>query len=281
MPSPEQNSLNQLIGDADPQDIIHHRLQPLEFNLESEIGVSPPIVECLPSTNTQKYSVEGLPEVVVRHQAGMPACGIRAAVTRAHAELGSHAIGSLPYVPVTTWDNETYVFTRRLYGDNLKTILAPGIPDACLQAVDQTFAAVAAYYHDGRLTGRPVLDTVHWSNDYMYGRTTGQTADAVTLVRLGDHVVSLKHGLGKSDTYGRFLLHLASTVVNTEQAVQRINRLQQSRDVLSDALDLAQVHIPPADKIGIALVRMTRYNLANSTTLDPDEDSEAFEEFQQ
>ncbi len=245
-------TLQDIVGDADIHELLDSRL----------------IIAGYPGANTDKYFIEGLPEVVVRHQLGEPELHIRNAVATVYSQLPSHGIPAIPYVPVQHND-ELYVVTRKFHGANLQEILNPDMSDALHDTVDNLWGNLSSYVMTGRLSGRMCATDIDGVDSYMLGRTVIDTEDRLTLVDLGERAVDYSKLLG-AEGYERATIRLANSIVEIEHLSEK--RLAVARGALNSAIDVAEIVVDANDDRRMMLIDIARHILERSIQIDPDDD---------
>jgi hypothetical protein len=228
----QENSptLQTIIGNADIHQIIDERLIPWETSYR----------------NTEKYLVEGLPDVVVRHNPGEFSSPQHAeVVASAFNRLPQHDIPTLPYV-IANHNEEIYVVTRRLYGQDLLAIATPDASNALHQQIDRHFTRVIDYTRRARQEGFDYADDILEPSQYMLGRTSVDTEDAIRLVDLSTRSLILNADATiVGGYYEAIMFEGARAVLRLEQGLGR--HLSMSRLALDEAIDLGDLSAPPYD----------------------------------
>lgn len=248
--------LEDLIGEADIHDLIDHHLTPAPYEGRA----------------TEKYWVDGLPEVVIRHTHQVPEPEEHLIVAFAYNELPSYGIDALPYISIPH-DDEIYVVTRKMHGVNLEDLLHPDAPGELATAVDQRWANIINYIRGARRVGRPCATDIIGPNQYMLGRTVSDVEEKLKLVDLGtyaaDYADSPENGI-----YEHRLLSAANAIVEIEQALMT-RRLVVARAALSEAVAHAYTYITAVDDpYRRAVLRVSDYVVEQG--IEVAEDNEKF-----
>lgn len=253
--NPGITTLEDLIGQEPPEHILEHCL----------------IDSSYPGSNTLKYRVKGLPEVVVRSDRDLPEPAERETVAQAFQQLPAYGIDALPYIPVEH-NGEVAVFTRRFHGDNLEDLLHPDIDPTLLRAIDHNRTHLIKYYTSGFADGEIRADDISSIDSYMYGRTAAdpQEIRRLVLVDLGTYVTSYPAPLNDDRAFARILLDLANTLIEIEQRINKKGVLYMSRQACIGALAIANLSPERFSEHGHSMLSMTEDAVTNWIQRDPD-----------
>jgi hypothetical protein len=247
--------LEGIIGDQNIHDIIDHRLLSTGY-----------------PGYTKKYFVDGLPEVVIRHNAGEPEPEQRDKVVKAYNELPLYNVPVLPYVPVEH-NGEIYVVTRKMHGVELEEILNRGVPPFMHTIVDERWANITKYLSSGRREGRDCATDIEHFGQHMYGRTAVDDEDVLRLVDLGEDTINYaKPPFSVGGSYERIILVTASTVIEMENAFDR--KLAAARRALKGAIKIAIDLGDPTNDYRRAVIDKSKYVLKHGVVINSEDEAE-------
>jgi hypothetical protein len=261
-PPPERGhiprpTLETLVGNVDIHDVIANRLVPAPY----------------PGAATEKYFIEGMPEVVVRHTPRAPEPGKENEVAAAFQALPEHGIPSLPYIPVEH-NGDIYVVTRKLHG--LDITEAAESPEAATigSKVDKQWGKIIKYMQRGRAEGIVCASDILDPTAHMYGKTAVDTDDEVRLVDLGIYAAHYgRHDYVRSAAYERELISAARSIVELEESYRQPMTL--ARLALTGAVELGREKLgSEKDIYRKAFLNIAQYIVDNGVILDADDDME-------
>lgn len=217
-----------------------------------------------PGSNTQKFFVEGCPDVVVRLNEGETVESMRASYM-AYQKLGEFGISLLDFA-VVPHNNEAYIIAPKVHGlDLLEAIKAGAVPH---KEVDDLWENVIAYLKNTYEEQQLVAEDTIGPEQYVYGWINGKEINKIYLVDLSEN-----SGKWTVDTesYCSDLLLLCKSVVDCEEVSGE--PLVSARKQLQAAIE----SVPDTDGYRCALSRMIeKVLLEKDLHLDFEDDFEEF-----
>jgi len=206
--------LETLLQGRDPHAILEHSLVEAGF----------------PGGATQKFLVDGLPGVVVRLNPGHPKKVF--AASPVVNDLSRHGIQALPHLPVLH-NNEAYVFTQRVTGQDLLSALGADRTGELARLSDTTWKELGQYMLESLRSDRLTALDIEGASQHMHG-TVGESDPGIRLVDLSEYVVRFSES---PDFFGLSTLAIAHATVDIESAAG--TRLTQTRGVATEIISTA------------------------------------------
>jgi|GEM_PF-4676727 len=266
MLSPEKLTLSALIEDHDPYDLIQNHLVPAPYEYPHPTADYP--------GEALRYFVDGLPEVVVRHSQDCDEATMLHDLKYAHYRLRSDTfkIATLPCFPVVLQDqdgqDQTYVFTERLHGVTLDSMLSSTMPNDVVVDVDSRWASISNYYLASLTAGGPVVDNVMYHDGHMYGTTASRQRQSIIFANLGNYVIdySADHNFDSFLIANQFI---SNQVVEIEQALGKPHVLTQSRQAIGKTLLVAEASLDKHNIGSLPMIRRTKRTLLDCEPWNP------------
>jgi hypothetical protein len=216
----------------------------------------------MPGNDTKKYTVEGHPDLLVRHEVSVPYDDYAAAqhVTR---------IKGVNVVPHALWyhyDRETYVVTKFVQGRPLDEVLADNPSEALVQAVDATWEALVNGLVQTKLEGKEWPEDIDACHQFMLGTIPDDPTPRLWLVDIPYYTISL-NGPGE---YGSQALFMANAINKIEELSGK--RMSAARQALQNALQ----HCEDDHWTGNGLEQAVRYVLEHDNTQVSPLDNDVF-----
>ena len=221
--------------------------------------------------NTYIYEVQGRDDFIIRmNDSPESHDALRSIVlSMSYDTLADYGVNAVPY-NTATHDDKIYVVTKKVKGKNLEGALKTVPSEILAPQIDATWKGLVGYMSDGYKNKTVVADDIISPNQFMYGRTNGDSEDRVWLVDLGQHASVYDP---TNYMYEEMLLTVAGHIVELEQALGV--RLVESRKMLSEAI-LAPKEPPrpieESEHYKQAILRATKYSLENSVVIGYEEE---------
>ncbi|MDB5181969.1 MAG: hypothetical protein JWP13_732 [Candidatus Saccharibacteria bacterium] len=248
----ETSRIDELTGGADIHELLDERLLPSGF----------------PGGSARKFLVDGHPDLVVRKNRWQDDLEDAQRVAEAFGRLNEYGVNALPYVPITHND-KLYVVTQKVNGTELENVLHPAVTDDVVSSMDRTWAGLADYMRDAKVSDLVCARDVLAPHQYMVGTTATDPNQDVRLVDLDKFAQKFGEGLDDydADAYGEHLVYLAGHIVGLEIATGR--RLDLSRHSAELALGAADELIGQDDSYDkVRPLQVARFILANQHQYD-------------
>lgn len=212
--------------------------------------------------NTEKYYVDGHPDLLVRLNRGdFP--GVIKEACEAVSHLRKHGVNVLPF-EVVEHEGEAYVITQRVHGHSLNEELKRTDNMALVQECDLLWRGLVLNLMHQRKKGRMVPTDIEEPHQYMTGTIACDTRPKVWLVDLSTSTYDPRD----ERDYAEQGLFTASGIIKVEAISGR--SLPLAREALGRALRITDGFSEWPEKLG----RAAEYSLAQGVELWPDRDDE-------
>lgn len=230
------------------RDLLDNRLLPSDYDGEE----------------TEKYFVDGFPEVLVRHNAETTVESMRRA-RDTYLRLGEYGISLLNYA-VVPHKGEAFVIGPKVHGKDLLEAIEDGsVPS---EEADHLWKNVLEYHAHAYERKIPIAVDLIGSYQYVFGHLANEQEKKIYLVDLSMNSGSL---VPTTLMYCNSLILLCQSIVESEEASGE--KLAGARTQLEKAL----ISLPPDYEYGSALRRMVNAILTEKNLdLDFEDDRDDF-----
>jgi hypothetical protein len=205
--------------------------------------------------NTQKYYIDGHPDLLVRLNLDAPPEMVREAKASADRMIQC-GVNVLPST-VVPHGGKAYVVTQLVNGCDLREALIDNPSDELLNEVDQTWKGVCDSLVDCHQTGSPMPSDITRPEQYMRGTTATDQDPRVRLVDLPCYAISQSEG-------DRFAFEL----LDAANAINEIERLTgQPMAATRQAIENALAICPDSEEYGDGVPNSIRHALAEGVIM--------------